>query len=140
MTTRTADSRYGDQSRGGSVVQRRVTADERRINSKEELRRFFQFADQFHADELPTKAGLDKLDKERFSAFLRDRIEIVSSGHLPNNLTIEKTRVGNSNIRNPILASYAAKGMLPYHGIGSGITRALDDWPDIRFTDVRGGT
>jgi hypothetical protein len=37
----------------------------RRINSKEELRRLFQFSDQFHADELPTKAGIDKLDKLR---------------------------------------------------------------------------
>ena len=29
-------------------------------------------ADQFHADELPTKAGIDKLDKLRFRDFLRD--------------------------------------------------------------------
>ena len=29
--------------------------------------------------------------------------------------------------------------MLPYHGIGSGIKRALEDWPDIRFTDDRDG-
>ncbi len=68
-----------------------------------------------------------------------DRIEIVSPGHLPNNLTVEKIRTGNSNIRNPILASYVAKGMLPYHGIGSGIKRALEDWPDITFTDDRDG-
>lgn len=27
---------------------------------------------QFHADELPTKAGVDKLDKLRFRDFLRD--------------------------------------------------------------------
>jgi ATP-dependent DNA helicase RecG len=252
-------------------------SDKRRINSKEELRRFFQFADQFHADELPTKAGLDKLDHERFGDFLRtvfkqeypraqadrlqllqnmnlatdqgvlnlagvllfakdperikpsflvkavafpgttvatsvyddsedfsgplpvlfqesmafikrnlrkvqagrsvnapgipeipllvfeellvnalihrdylieapirlfvfsDRIEIISPGHLPNNLTIEKIRTGNSNIRNPILTSYMAKGLLPYHGIGSGIKRALADWPDITFTDDRDG-
>ncbi len=68
-----------------------------------------------------------------------DRIEIVSPGHLPNSLTVEKIRTGNSNIRNPILASYVAKGMLPYHGIGSGIKRALEDWPDIIFTDDRDG-
>ncbi|MDD2736516.1 MAG: RhuM family protein [Desulfuromonadaceae bacterium] len=42
------------------------------VNSKEELRRLFQFSDQFHADELPTKAGIDKLDKLRFRDFLRD--------------------------------------------------------------------
>jgi ATP-dependent DNA helicase RecG len=54
---------------------------------------------------------------------------------LPNNLTVEKIRTGISNIRNPILVSYIAKGLLPYHGLGSGIKRALDKWPDIEFTD-----
>lgn len=68
-----------------------------------------------------------------------NRIEIVSPGHLPNNLTVEKIRVGNSNIRNPILVSYVAKGLLPYHGLGSGINRALTKWPDIDFTDDREG-
>ncbi len=47
-------------------------ADKRRVNSKEELRRLFQSVDLFHADELPTKASLDKLDKIRFRDFLRD--------------------------------------------------------------------
>lgn len=41
------------------------------------------------------------------------RIEIISPGHLPNYLTIENIRAGISNIRNPILASYVAKGVLP---------------------------
>ncbi|MEA1911951.1 MAG: putative DNA binding domain-containing protein, partial [Spirochaetota bacterium] len=36
----------------------------------------------------------------------QDRIEIISPGHLPNNLTIENIKSGNSNIRNPILASF----------------------------------
>ena len=39
------------------------------MNSKEELRRLFQSVDQFHADELPTKAGIDRLDKLRFRDF-----------------------------------------------------------------------
>jgi len=30
------------------------------------------------------------------------------------------------DIRNPILVSYVAKGLLPYRGLGSGIQRALD--------------
>ncbi len=64
-----------------------------------------------------------------------NRIEIVSPGHLPNNLTVEKIKAGNSNIRNPILVSYAAKGLLPYHGLGSGTTRALRCWPHIDFVD-----
>ena len=64
-------------------------------------------------------------------------MEIVSPGTLPNNLTIANIKSGNSNIRNPILISYAAKGLLPYHGIGSGILRALKAWPDIDFEDDR---
>ena len=66
-----------------------------------------------------------------------DRIEIQSPGHLPDNMTVEKIRTGNSNIRNPILASYAAKRLLPYHGLGSGIARALEEWPTIDFVDDR---
>ena len=257
------------------VIWLKCGADKRRINSKEELRRLFQISDQFHADELPTKAGIDKLDKLRFRDFLRDvykqeypdspaellrllqnmslataegmlnlagvllfaerpewikpqfvvkairypgneihvsdyidtedfsgslrkvfddslafvmrnlhkvqagrgvnapglpeipeavfeellvnalihrdylvsatirlfiydnRIEIISPGHLPDNLTVEKIRTGMSNIRNPILVSFVAKGLLPYHGLGSGIKRALEKWPDIDFTDDR---
>ena len=65
--------------------------------------------------------------------------EIISPGHLPNNLTVEEIRAGNSNIRNPILVSYVAKGLLPYHGLGSGIKRALEKWPAIDFTDDHDG-
>ena len=68
-----------------------------------------------------------------------NRIEIVSPGHLPDNLTVEKIMAGNSNIRNPILVSYVAKGLLPYHGLGSSIRRALNAWPRIDFTDDREG-
>jgi ATP-dependent DNA helicase RecG len=264
------DKPYFDKN---GVIWLKTGADKRRVNSKEELRRLFQLSDQFHADELPTKAGIGKLDKLRFRDFLRDvykrdlpdaeaerlrllqnmnlatddgflnlagvlmfadrpewikpqfvvkairypgnaihvsdyldtedfegplqkifadaigfimrnlrkvqagrgvnapgqpeipesvfeellvnalvhrdylvnapirlfifdnRIEIISPGHLPNNLTVEKIRNGNSNIRNPILVSYVAKGLLPYHGLGSGIKRALEQWPEIEFTD-----
>jgi ATP-dependent DNA helicase RecG len=268
------DKPYFDKN---GVIWLKTGADKRRVNSKEELRRLFQFSDQFHADELPTKAGIDKLDKLRFRDFLRDvyrrdfpeaeedrlrllqnmnlatddgflnlagllmfaerpewvkpqfvvkairypgnaihvsdyldtedyegplpkvfegafgfimrnlrkvqagrgvnapgvpeipgsvfeellvnalvhrdylvnapirlfifdnRIEIISPGHLPNNLTVEKIRTGNSNIRNPILVSYVAKGLLPYHGLGSGIKRALEQWPQIEFADDHDG-
>ncbi len=268
------DKPYFDKN---GVIWLKSGADKRRVNSKEELRRLFQISSQFHADELPTKAGIDKLDKLRFRDFLRDvykqafpddpaevtrllqnmnlatdagqlnlagvlmfaerpewvvpqfvvkairypgnemhvseyidtedfagplrkvyedslafvmrnlhkvqagqgvnapgkpeipesvfeellvnalvhrdylvsapvrlfvfdnRIEIISPGHLPNNLTVEKIRAGNANIRNPILVSYVAKGLLPYHGLGSGIKRALHDWPRIEFEDDREG-
>ena len=260
------DKPYFDRK---GVIWLKAGADKRRINSKEELRRLFQYTSQFHADELPTKAGIDKLDKLLFRDFLKkrydsdfpdtyaeqlrllqnlnlaagdgnlnlagvllfaeqpelvfpqfvtkgvrfpgiavhadsyddtedfegplsrlfkdalafvmrnlhkvqgkngvnipeqvfeellvnalvhrdylvsapirififdDRVEIVSPGTLPNNLTIANINSGNSNIRNPILISYAAKGLLPYHGIGSGILRALKAWPDIDFEDDR---
>jgi len=268
------DKPYFDKN---GVIWLKTGADKRRVNSKEELRRLFQFTNQFHADELPTQAGIDKLDKLRFRDFLRDvhkrdfpdaeeerlrllqnmnlatndgflnlagvllfaerpewikpqfvvktirypgntihvseyldtedfegplqkifdgalafimrnlrkvqagrginapgqaeipesvfeellvnalvhrdylvnapirififdnRIEIISPGHLPNNLTVEKIRAGNSNIRNPILVSYVAKGLLPYHGLGSGIKRALELWPQIEFIDDHDG-
>ncbi len=265
------DKPYFDKN---GVIWLKAGADKRRINSKEELRRLFQFSDQFHADELPTKAGLDALDEPRFREFLRDtygkvlpskkterqrllanmnlagdgvlnlaglllfgaepqrfkpqfvvkavkypgtrihatryddtedfggplrrvfegalafvlrnlrkvqarggvnspgvaeipsvvfeellvnalvhrdylisapvrlfvfddRIEIISPGTLPNSLTVEKIRVGNSNLRNPILASFVAKGVLPYRGLGSGVPRALEEWPRIEFSDDR---
>lgn len=38
-----------------------------------------------------------------------NRVEIINPGHLPNHLTIEKIRAGNSVQRNPVLASFAAK-------------------------------
>ncbi len=268
------DKPYFDKN---GVIWLKAGADKRRVNSKEELRRLFQFTNQFHADELPTKAGIDKLDKLRFRDFLRDayqrefpedpselsrllqnlnlateagflnlagllmfaefperfapqfvvkairypgnkihatdyldtedfagpmkkvfdnvlgfimrnlhkvqagrgvnapglleipstvfeellvnalvhrdylvsapirlfifdnRIEIISPGHLPNNLTVEKILSGISNIRNPIIVSFVAKGLLPYHGLGSGIKRAIDVWPRIDFADDREG-
>jgi ATP-dependent DNA helicase RecG len=68
-----------------------------------------------------------------------NRIEIISPGHLPDNSTVDKIRSGISNILNPILVSSVAKGILPYKGLGSGIKRALDDWPEIDFADDQDG-
>ena len=67
-----------------------------------------------------------------------DRIEIISPGHLPNNLTIENIKQGNSNMRNPILASFAAR-ILPYRGLGSGIRRAIKAYKNIDFFEDREG-
>jgi ATP-dependent DNA helicase RecG len=67
-----------------------------------------------------------------------DRIEIISPGHLPNNLTVANIRSGNSNIRNPILTSFATK-LLPYRGLGTGILRALREYPAIDFIDDEDG-
>ncbi len=67
-----------------------------------------------------------------------NRVEIISPGHLPNNLTVENIKAGNSNTRNPVLASFAYQ-ILPYRGFGSGILRALEKYPDIDFIDDRDG-
>ncbi len=267
------DKPYFDRN---GVIWLKTGSDKRKINSREELCRLFQSADRFHADELPTKAGIDKLDKLRFREFLQktynitlpedpeelrillqnmnlatedgmlnlaavllfsehpewikpqfigkavrypgntihiseyndsedftgplqrifedamafimrnlhkiqaggvnspgvpeippvvfeellvnalvhrdylidapvrififdNRIEIISPGNLPNNLTVEKIRRGNSIIRNPILVSFIAKGLLPYRGLGSGVKRACETWSDIDLIDDREG-
>ena len=63
-----------------------------------------------------------------------NRIELISPGSLPNNLTVENIRNGVSVIRNPLIASFATKGNeLPYRGIGTGIRRALAVVPDLEL-------
>ncbi len=63
-----------------------------------------------------------------------DRIEIISPGHLPDNLSTAQIRKGKSNRRNPTLTDHAVK-ILPYRGIGTGIPRVLEDWPETRLLD-----
>ena len=65
---------------------------------------------------------------------LADRIEIISPGHLPDNLSTAQIRKGKSNRRNPTLTDHAVK-ILPYRGIGTGIPRVLEDWPETRLLD-----
>ena len=65
-----------------------------------------------------------------------DRIEIISPGKLPNNLTEAQIRAGIRRSRNTILASLAPD-VLPYRGIGSGILRALKAWPNMEFVNDR---
>lgn len=59
-----------------------------------------------------------------------NRVELISPGMLPNNLTVENIRNGVSIIRNPLIASFATKE-LPYRGLGTGIRRALAAVPDL---------
>lgn len=61
-----------------------------------------------------------------------NRIEIKSPGKLPNSLTTEQIKMGLSRRRNHILASYVLD-LLPYRGVGSGVLRALQAWPNIEF-------
>ncbi|MBI4648184.1 MAG: putative DNA binding domain-containing protein [Bacteroidia bacterium] len=67
-----------------------------------------------------------------------NRVEIISPGSLPNNLTIENIKNGISVIRNDILTSFSTKE-IPYRGIGTGIRRALKYYADIEFkNDIEG--
>jgi len=61
-----------------------------------------------------------------------NRIEIISPGKLPNNLTAEQVKKGVRRTRNNIIASLAPD-LLKYRGAGSGILRAIQEYPDIDF-------
>ncbi|MEK8053100.1 Fic family protein [Ideonella sp. DXS22W] len=67
-----------------------------------------------------------------------DRIEIISPGHLPDSLSVDDIRHGKTNRRNPTLSEHAFR-LLPYRGMGSGIPRALDEWPQIELVDEMSG-
>ena len=69
---------------------------------------------------------------------LDDRIEIISPGALPNNLTVEEIKYGNPIIRNNQLVSFSMH-VLPYSGLGTGIRRALAAQPDIEFINDPSG-
>lgn len=68
----------------------------------------------------------------------QDRVEIISPGALTNHLTIEQIKNGNAIPRNPILLSYASK-ILPYRGLGSGISRILKEHPNTELVNDRDG-
>ena len=52
------------------VIWLKSGADKRRIHSKEELRRLFQEVDLLHADEVPTRAGIEAVHSKNFLEFL----------------------------------------------------------------------
>ncbi len=74
-------------------------------------------------------------DSTKGAQWIRADFHMHSPGRLPNNLTIKNIKVGNSNMPNPILASFAAK-LLPYRGLGGGLLRA---WLKIELIDDRAG-
>ena len=61
-----------------------------------------------------------------------NRVEIHSPGALPNGLTIDDVKAGTSMPRNMFLFNNAIY-LLPYTGVGSGITRALDEDVNVTF-------
>ena len=71
--------------------------------------------------------------KAPVSIFIFDnRVEIHSPGALPNGLTIDDIKAGTSMPRNMFLFNNAIY-LLPYTGVGSGITRALDEDINVTF-------
>jgi len=67
-----------------------------------------------------------------------DRVEVISPGRLPNHLTLENIKAGNTVQRNPTITSFGAR-ILPYSGLGSGVRRILSEHPNTDFiNDVDG--
>jgi ATP-dependent DNA helicase RecG len=57
---------------------------------------------------------------------------------LPNSLTVENIKMGNAVVRNNLVVSYSSK-LMNYRGVGTGITRALTEQPNIELeNDVNG--
>ena len=63
-----------------------------------------------------------------------NRVEIISPGSLPNSLTVEEIKYGNPVIRNNQIAAFGSHTM-PYSGLGSGISRALSEQPNIELVN-----
>ena len=67
-----------------------------------------------------------------------NRVEIINPGCIMGGHTIEEVMLGNSYLRNPLLASLGAK-MMPYRGLGSGIPRILREDCRMEFSDSKAG-
>ena len=67
-----------------------------------------------------------------------NRVEIISPGCLPDGLTVESIKLGSAVVRNPFIDNFCAKTM-PYRGLGSGIIRALQEEPNIKFINEPAG-
>jgi len=67
-----------------------------------------------------------------------DRVEIISPGALPNSLSIENIKMGNSVVRNNLIVSFASK-LMKYRGLGSGVRRALKEHPSTELINDSSG-
>lgn len=61
-----------------------------------------------------------------------NRVEIISPGKLPNNLTIEDIKYGNPVIRNNQIVSFSSY-TLPFSGLGTGVRRSMKVQPNIEL-------
>ena len=83
------------------IIWLKVGADKRKINSKEELRRFFQISDQIHADETPTKATIDAIHMQYFSRFLEGFFgKLVPNEKVKKQLLFENLGLSKNNYLN----------------------------------------
>ena len=67
-----------------------------------------------------------------------NRVEITSPGHLPDGMSIEELKFGNTFQRNPLIAALCAKTM-HYRGLGTGILRAIKEGADMDFVNNEAG-
>lgn len=67
-----------------------------------------------------------------------NRIEIISPGALPDGLTIEDIKLGNTAQRNTLIAIFCTRTML-YRGLGTGIIRAMKEEAHIEFINDEAG-
>ena len=67
-----------------------------------------------------------------------NRIEIISPGALPDGLTIEDIKLGNTAQRNTLIAIFCTRTML-YRGLGTGIIRAMKEETNIEFINDEAG-
>jgi len=67
-----------------------------------------------------------------------NRLEIISPGGLPGRLTVMEIQHGVSQPRNPVLHSLA-QDILPYTGMGTGVSRILSGHPSAKLETIPGG-
>ena len=67
-----------------------------------------------------------------------NRVEIISPGKLPNSLTIDNIKMGNTVARNSLIVTYGSR-LMNYRGLGSGIIRSLEAQPNIELINDKEG-
>lgn len=66
-----------------------------------------------------------------------DRVEIINPCHLGKGMTVEKILQGVTYQSNPLLAKFCADTMI-YRGLGTGIKRAKEAFPELQITCQEG--
>jgi len=64
-----------------------------------------------------------------------DRVEIESPGALPENVSIDSIKNGSAYQRNPTIANYLTDIIIPFRGIGLGLSSIVADYSGIELID-----